>query len=78
MGLKPSLPQKQMPPNEHRKCRIQEIVSSLLYYARAVDSKLLVALSAIATRESYATVATEQAVHLLLGYVATYPADGIV
>jgi hypothetical protein len=55
----------------------------LLYYARAVDNKLLVALSAIAARQSYATVATEQAateqaVHLLLDYVATYPADGIV
>jgi hypothetical protein len=30
------------------KHRIQEIVGSLLYYARAVDNKLLVALSAIA------------------------------
>jgi hypothetical protein len=64
--------------DEHRKCRIQEIVGSLLYYARAIDNKLLVALSAIAARQSYATVATEQAVHLLLDYVATYPADGIV
>ena len=32
--------------NEHRKRRNQEIVGSLLYYARAVDNKLLVALSA--------------------------------
>ena len=31
-----------------RKLRIQEIVGSLLYYARVVDNKLLVALSAIA------------------------------
>jgi len=38
----------------------------------------LVALSAIAAHQAYATVATEQAVHLLLDYVATYPADGIV
>jgi len=64
--------------NEHHKRRIQEIVGSLLYYAQAVDNKLLVALSAIAARQAYATVATEQAVHLLLDYVATYPADGIV
>jgi hypothetical protein len=41
-------------------------------------TKLLVALSAIAACQSYATVATEQADHLLLDYVATYPADGIV
>jgi hypothetical protein len=63
---------------EDRKQRIQEIVGSLLYYARAVDNKLLVALSAIASRQAQATVATEQAVHLLLDYVATYPSDGIV
>jgi hypothetical protein len=57
---------------------IHKIVGSLLYYARAVNNKLLVALSAIAARQAKATVATEQAVHLLLGYVATYPNDGIV
>ena len=33
--------------DKHRKCRIQEIVDLLLYYAQAVDNKLLVALSAI-------------------------------
>jgi hypothetical protein len=38
----------------------------------------LVALSAITAHQAYATVTTEQAVHLLLGYVATYLADGIV
>jgi hypothetical protein len=64
--------------DNHHKCRIQEIVGLLLYYPRAVDNKLLVALSAIAARQSYATVATEQAVHLLLDYVATYPSDGII
>ncbi len=35
-------------------------------------------VSAIATRQACATVATEQAVHLLLDYVATYPSDRIV
>jgi hypothetical protein len=64
--------------DNHRKCRVQEIIGSLLYYTRAVDNKLLVALSAIAARQSYATVSTEQAVHLLLDYVATYPLDGII
>jgi hypothetical protein len=63
--------------NSH-KHRIQEIIGSLLYYACAVDNKLLVALSAIAAKQSKATVATEQAVHLLLDYVATYPNDGII
>ncbi len=61
-----------------RKRRVQEIVGSLLYYARVVDNKLLVALSAIAARQAKATVTTEQAVDLLLNYVATYLNDGIV
>ena len=38
----------------------------------------MVALSAIVARQSCATVATEQAIHLLLDYVATYPLDSII
>jgi hypothetical protein len=64
--------------NNGCKQRIQEIIDSLLYYARAVDNKLLVALSAIAARQAKATFATKQAVNLLLDYVATYPNNGIV
>jgi hypothetical protein len=64
--------------NVHQKHCIQDIVRLLLYYARAVDNKLLVALSTIAACQSCATVATEKAVHLLLDYVATYPLDGII
>ncbi len=55
--------------DDSRKHRIQEIIGSLLYYAHAVDNKLLVALSAIAAKQSKATVTTEHAVHLLLDYV---------
>ena len=36
------------------------------------------ALSAITAQQAHATVATEQAVNLLLNYVGTYPNDGIV
>jgi hypothetical protein len=61
-----------------RKCRIQEIAGSLLYYARAVDNKLLVAFSAISARKAKATFTTEQAADLLLDYIATSPSDGIV
>ena len=64
--------------NNHCKCWVQEIVGSLLYYARAVNNKLLVALSTIATRQSCAMVAIKQAVHLLLDYIATYPSDSII
>jgi hypothetical protein len=44
----------------HKSC-VKVIVGSLLYYAQAVDNKLLIALSAIAARQANATVATEQA-----------------
>ncbi len=64
--------------DDNRKQRIQEIIGSLLYYAHAVDNKLLVVLSAIAARQSKATVATKITVGLLLDYVATYPNKGIV
>jgi hypothetical protein len=64
--------------NENHKQCIQEIIDSLLYYAHAVDNKLLVTLSAVAARQAKATVATKQAVNLLLDYVATYPNNGIV
>jgi hypothetical protein len=64
--------------DDTRKHWIWEIVGLLLFYAHAVDNKLLVALSAIAAKQAKATVATEQAVHLLLDYMATYPNDGIV
>jgi hypothetical protein len=60
------------------KCHVQEIEGSLLYYARAVNNKLFVAISAIATRQAKATVTTKQVVDLLVNYVATYPNDGIV
>jgi hypothetical protein len=66
------------PTADNCKRHIQEIIGLLLYYARAVDNKLLVALSTIAARQLCATIATKQAVHLLLDYVATYPSDGII
>eukprot|EP00804_Cyclotella_cryptica_P014874 CCRYP_020376-RA/>CCRYP_020376-RA protein AED:0.41 eAED:0.41 QI:0/0/0/1/0/0/2/0/185 len=57
--------------------RTQGIVGSLLYYARAVDNKLLVALSTISSQQTAATQNTATAVHQLLDYISTYPNDGI-
>ena len=57
--------------------RIQGIIGSLLYYARAVDNKLLATLSTISSQQAKATENTKKAVHQLLDYVATYPLDGI-
>ncbi len=57
---------------------VQEIVRLRLNYTRVVNNKLLFSLSAISACQAKATVATEQAVDLLLDYVATNPSDGIV
>ena len=45
---------------------------------RAVNKKLLVALSAIASQQAAATEDTAAAIEQLLDYVATYPNDGIL
>jgi hypothetical protein len=58
--------------------RIQGIVGALLYYARAVDNKLLHALSEIGTQQAAATEATNTRLNHLLDYCATYPNDGIL
>jgi hypothetical protein len=55
--------------------RIQEVVGVLLYYARAVDSTMLVALGTIASAAKSAD--TAQAITQLLNYCATHP-DAIV
>ena len=58
--------------------RVQGIVSAFLYYARAVDNKLLVSLSAIGSQQAVATQSTNEAINQILDYYATYPADGII
>ena len=57
--------------------RVQSIVGALLYYARAVNKKLLVELSELGQQQATATEATNDTINQLLEYVATYPADGI-
>ena len=50
----------------------------LLFYARALNNKLLVALREIGTQQAAATEQTNEAISQLLDYVATYPNDGIL
>ena len=45
---------------------------------RAVNNKLLVALSSIGYQQSAATEYTAAAIEQLFDYVATYPNDGII
>ena len=57
--------------------RVQSIVSALLFYGRAIDNKLLVALSELGQQQAASTQATNDAILKLLGYVFTYPSVGI-
>lgn len=52
--------------------RLQQIVGVLLYYARAVDSTMLVALGTIAAAQKKATTNTMLAATQLLDYAATH------
>ena len=58
--------------------RVQGIVGDLKYVARAVNKKLLVALSTIGTQQATAMANTNTAITQLLDYVETYPDDGIL
>ena len=51
---------------------------ALLYYARAMDNKLLVGLSDIGAQQASTTQRTNEAIDQILDYCATYPADGIL
>ena len=51
--------------------RVQKIVGSILYYARAVDMTVLIGLSSIAVEQTIATTKTMGRCHQLLDYLAT-------
>jgi hypothetical protein len=52
---------------------LQQIIGTLLYYARAVDSSMLVALGSLASAQTKATTNTLKAARQLLDYAATHP-----
>ncbi len=56
--------------------RIQGIIGTLLYYACAVDNKLLATLSTLSSQQATATEATNVAMNQLLNYLTTYPDNG--
>ena len=51
---------------------IQQVVGGVLYYARAVDSTVLPALSSIASEQASATEMTEKKAAQQLNYLATH------
>ena len=55
------------------KTYIQQVLGVILYYGRAVDSTVLVALSSIASMQATPTELTMELIKILLDYVATHP-----
>jgi hypothetical protein len=56
--------------------RIQGIIGALLYYACAVNNKLLATRSTLSSQQATATEVTDVAMNQLLDYLTTYPDDG--
>ena len=59
--------------NKENTTRIQAILGSLLYYARAIEHPMLPALNELATEQAKPTQNTRKKVNQLLQYAATYP-----
>ena len=57
---------------------VQEVVGSLLYYARAVDYTMLPAVNAIGSEMGFPTTRLNSAVDRLLAYAAAYPDNQLV
>jgi hypothetical protein len=55
--------------------RIQGIIGALLYYAHAVNNRLLATLSTLSSQQATAIEATDVAMNQLLDYLTTYPDD---
>jgi hypothetical protein len=53
--------------------KVQQVVGTSLYYARAVDMTTLAAIGSISAEQSNATEATKQKITRLLDYFATHP-----
>jgi hypothetical protein len=61
------------PLDEKGKKRIQEVLGTLLYYARAVDPTMLVTISHLSSQQATPTDNTMKAIHHLLDYCASHP-----
>ena len=52
---------------------LQQVIGSLLYYSRAVDPTLLVAIGDISSQQSKCTISTMTETINVLNYISTYP-----
>jgi Reverse transcriptase (RNA-dependent DNA polymerase) len=67
-------PEDDSPPlSEDGITRLQQVIGTLLFYARAVDNTMLVALGTVAAAQTQGTENTMKAVVQLLNYAATHP-----
>ena len=60
-------------PGDSDKKYIQQVLGSFLYYARAIDMTMLLALNDIATQQTKPTKSTMKRVHQLLDYMSMHP-----
>ena len=67
------LPGRIIPITKQRKIHIQQIVVILLYFARAVDSNMLVSLEYIDSHKTERNKTTSQAIKQMLDYCAAHP-----
>jgi len=69
-----AIPDDESPPlSPAERTRVQEVLGTLLFYARAVDGTLLAAVGTIATQQAKPTMNTNAAIKQLLNYCATHP-----
>ena len=66
-------PDMSTPLPKQRITRLQQIIGTFLFYARAVDPTMLVALSTLASEQSRGTTQTDNAMNQFLDYCATNP-----
>jgi hypothetical protein len=69
MSLLSTAPKLNMP----QSLTIQKVTGSILYYARAVDTTVLMPLNDIATEQTKAKEKTQAAMSQMLDYLATHP-----
>eukprot|EP00957_Ditylum_brightwellii_P058921 4468059-Ditylum_brightwellii.AAC.1 len=65
------------PLSSKQKNCVQQMLSTLLFYAHAVDPTMLVAINSIAAQQAVPTENTATAIVYLLNYAATYP-DAVI
>jgi hypothetical protein len=70
-------PDSGLPVNPATTKRLQQIIGSFLYYGRAVESSILVALGTLASAQTKATTSTMHAANQLMDYLATHPSATI-